>query len=194
MTRAEAEMLRTGLQWLRSTCGPGTEPIEDGALVAMVFQRVLTDADPETAPSPDRHRFLVEHRSDAPVEVDAPASEACCDAEVVEVGAGPKRGHLSHTIPPATRRAVFHRDRYRCRVPGCSNRLWLDLHHVRFREHGGSHHESNVVVTCCVHHGLIHRGYLDVHVEGGGFRFTFPDGRRVSRRHRTAATVEARAP
>ena len=34
-------------------------------------------------------------------------------------------------IPPATRRAVLQRDEHRCRVPGCKNTSFLDLHHVR---------------------------------------------------------------
>jgi hypothetical protein len=177
----DAEMVRMGLQLLRASCGPGTELLEDGALLAMIVQRSIVDADPETAPTPDRHRFVVESRSDQDASHVVPA-EACCDAEVVEMGAGPKRGHVSHTIPPARRRAVLHRDRFRCRVPGCTNRLWLDLHHVDPRENGGSNAESNLLTACCVHHRMIHEQYLEVYAENGGFRFVFPDGRQVGGR------------
>ena len=37
------------------------------------------------------------------------------------------------TVPPATRRAVLHRDHHCCTVPGCRNAAFLDLHHVKPR-------------------------------------------------------------
>ena len=40
-------------------------------------------------------------------------------------------------IPPATRRAVLQRDEHRCRVPGCKNTSFLDLHHIVPRSEGG---------------------------------------------------------
>ena len=163
MSPAEAELVGTVIQWFRASCGPGTEGIEEGALVAMMLQRVMADADPETAPQPQRHRFVVERWPDAPAEdVDPVVSEACCDAEIVEMGSGPDRGHVTRSIPPATRRAVLHRDGLHCRVPGCSNRLWLDLHHVRAREDGGSNAEANLVTLCCVHHRMVHLGQLEI--------------------------------
>ena len=174
MSAAEAEQVRLVLQWFRTTCGPGTEEVEDGALVAMMLQRVLADADAETAPSPDRHRFVVESR---PQE----ESEASCDAEVVDLGTGPDRGHVTRSIPPATRRAVLHRDAHRCRVPGCSNRLWLDLHHVRPRADGGSNAERNLVTVCCVHHRMAHQHQLEISVDRGDFRFVLPAARARSR-------------
>ena len=138
--------------------------MEDGALVAMALQRLVADADAETAPSPDRSRFVIEAdtASDDPVR-----AEACCDADVVEVGAGASRGHVTRTIPPATRRAVLARDRRQCAVPGCTNRLWLDLHHVVPRASGGSNAEGNLVTVCGVHHRMVHQGQLAIGVGGG---------------------------
>ena len=164
MSRAEAELVQAVLVWLRASCGPGTEGVEDGALVAMALQRLVADADPDTAPSPDRSRFVIEAAtaSDDPVR-----AEACCDADVVEVGAGPTRGHVTRTIPPATRRAVLARDRRQCSVPGCTNRLWLDLHHVVPRASGGSNAEGNLVTVCGVHHRMVHQGQLAIGVGGG---------------------------
>ena len=88
-------------------------------------------------------------------------------------------GTYAHCLPSEFAYANLGDYGFRCRVPGCSNRLWLHVHHVKFREHGGSHTEENLLTTCCVHHRLIHDGHLDVAGEHGSFRFTFPDGREV---------------
>ncbi len=86
-----------------------------------------------------------------------------CDAEVVagDDSAGTP-GHLSRTIPPATRRAVLIRDHGRCTVPGCRHNKYLDLHHIKWRTRGGSHHPLNLATVCSAHHGMIHNGVLRV--------------------------------
>jgi len=86
-----------------------------------------------------------------------------CDAEVVagDDSAG-TLGHLCRTIPPATRRAVFIRDKGRCAVPGCRNHKHLDLHHIKHYSRKGSHDPSNLVSICSTHHGLVHRDVLRV--------------------------------
>jgi hypothetical protein len=54
------------------------------------------------------------------------------------------------------------RDRFRCTVPGCTNRCG-SAHHVRFRSRGGSDDPSNLTFPCPVHHlEIIHRGYIRV--------------------------------
>ena len=95
------------------------------------------------------------------------------------MGPGPERGHVSRTIPPATRRAVLHRDGRRCQIPGCANWIWLDLHHVVPRGRGGPNRESNIVCVCNAHHDLIHKRRLAVELDGIGFRFVFPNGRTL---------------
>lgn len=72
-------------------------------------------------------------------------------------------------IPPAVRRAVLQRDERRCRVPGCRNATFLDLHHLRPRSEGGSHTPENLVTVCSAHHRALHRGEL--HSEGGAVQF-----------------------
>jgi len=86
-----------------------------------------------------------------------------CDAEVV-VGdpESPSAGHLSRTIPPATRRAVLIRDGGRCQVPGCRNRRHLDLHHVEPFADGGGHEPENLTTVCTTHHDLLHRDVIRV--------------------------------
>jgi hypothetical protein len=81
------------------------------------------------------------------------------------------------TIPPALRRAVLLRDQQRCRVPGCRNSLFLDVHHVELRSEGGRNEFANLVTLCGAHHRAGHRGHLviepDAHVGG---RFRHADG------------------
>ncbi len=86
-----------------------------------------------------------------------------CDAEIVagDDGAG-KPGHVSRTIPPATRRAVLIRDGMRCQAPGCRFEHNLELHHVDQHSHGGSNDPCNLVTTCSTHHDLIHKDVLRV--------------------------------
>ncbi len=86
-----------------------------------------------------------------------------CDAGVVagDDSAGTP-GHLSRTIPPATRRAVLIRDHGCCTVPGCRHNKYLDLHHIKWRTRGGSHNPLNLATVCAAHHGMIHNGVLRV--------------------------------
>ena len=49
---------------------------------------------------------------------------------------GPDQGHASRVNAPVLRRKLLHRAGWKCEVPGCTNRLWLDVHHLRFRSHG----------------------------------------------------------
>jgi hypothetical protein len=59
---------------------------------------------------------------------------------------------------------IFERDGWRCRVPGCTSRRNLQVHHVIFRSHGGSDDDANLVVLCAAHHlQCIHRGWLRCH-------------------------------
>lgn len=78
------------------------------------------------------------------------------------------------TIPVATRRAILARDGGRCQVPGCGNRLWLDIHHCTPWYSGGEHTQSNLLTLCRHHHGAVHEGRIKVHPSdkaGGKPRF-----------------------
>ncbi len=52
------------------------------------------------------------------------------------------------------RRAVVRRDG-RCRWPGCSRRLRLQVHHLHPSSWGGSDDTSNLASVCAYHHGLL---------------------------------------
>jgi hypothetical protein len=73
-------------------------------------------------------------------------------------------------VPPALRRAVLRRDERRCRVAGCRNATFLDLHHIRPRSEGGSHGADNLVTLCSAHHRALHRGELRSAGDASDFR------------------------
>jgi hypothetical protein len=68
-------------------------------------------------------------------------------------------------MPAGQRRdRIFERDQWRCRVPGCSSRDHLQVHHVVFRSHGGGEDDGNLAVLCTTHHLRgIHQGRLRCH-------------------------------
>ncbi len=190
MEPVEAEQVRALLSALRAAAGVSRDEVGDGALLAQVATRVLDELDSTEAPTGERFRVVIEHcsscgRTTAPeAEVsETHVGQACCDAEILEMRHGPTRGHVSRTIPPATRRAVLQRDHHRCQVPGCSNRLWLDIHHLDYRRNGGGHSEGNLLTVCCTHHQLVHDGLLGIEGEAEGLVFRFGDGRVVRVTH-----------
>jgi hypothetical protein len=88
------------------------------------------------------------------------------------------RAHAKQTIPPAVRRAVLQRDRRRCRVPGCRNATFLDVHHIVPRAEGGCNDAMNLLTLCGAHHRAIHRGELIVERNAEGTDFQHADGTR----------------
>ena len=86
-----------------------------------------------------------------------------CDCEEVagDESAGTP-GHVTRSIPPATRRAVLVRDGGHCQVPGCRRHRYLDLHHILPRSKGGGHAAANLVTVCSTHHELLHRDVVRV--------------------------------
>jgi len=88
---------------------------------------------------------------------------------VIEVGA------RTRTIPPALRRALYHRDRG-CRFPGCHTRLGQG-HHIRHWVHGGPTKLSNLALLCRRHHRAVHEGGYRLEREPDGtLRFYRPNG------------------
>ncbi|MCI0588670.1 MAG: HNH endonuclease [Planctomycetes bacterium] len=110
-------------------------------------------------------------------------ARAGCDAEVVALGSGEGAdGKASKTLPPKLRRAVLLRDGHRCVVPGCTNRLWLEVHHLIPRAAGGSNEAGNLATLCSTHHGLIHEGNLrSIRGEDGRLRWFGRTGREIGR-------------
>jgi hypothetical protein len=111
------------------------------------------------------------------------ARRLCCDASLVALaeraGKPLSVGRKTRAIPPALRRALRSRDRG-CRFPGCTERRWVDAHHIRHWAHGGETSLPNLVQLCGHHHRLVHEGGFAVERRPGDeVVFRRPDGRRL---------------
>ena len=77
-------------------------------------------------------------------------------------------GTPESVIPARNRRAVLARD-CGCRMPGCGRRArWSDIHHIKHREHGGTHELENLVTLCRFHHRYVHRKSLSLYWDADG--------------------------
>ena len=108
----------------------------------------------------------------------AKVEEVLCDGTVVTVrhleDETVETTERARAIPAATRRAILRRDGRQCQVPGCRNRLWLDLHHRVPWWKGGEHTGSNLLTVCRRHHGELHEGRITIRgpsTPGGPLRF-----------------------
>ncbi len=72
-----------------------------------------------------------------------------CDAAVCSHG-----GRNTTTIPPRVRREVLARDKHRCQAPGCGLTRFLEVHHVKPRNQGGTNQAENLVTLCASCHRL----------------------------------------
>ena len=113
------------------------------------------------------------------------ARRLSCDAGVVEIvedaeGTPLSVGRKRRTIAGALRRALHRRDGS-CTYPGCTNRLFLEGHHIKHWADGGETSLSNAILVCSLHHRHVHElGYA---VELGPDqrpRFRDPQGRLVA--------------
>jgi hypothetical protein len=91
----------------------------------------------------------MQHGGGKTVAIDASALErAQCDSQCIGSLDGDGPAVAVQEVPPRVRRLIFHRDGYRCRVPGCRSARFLEVHHIVHREHGGTHDPSNLLVLC----------------------------------------------
>ena len=118
-------------------------------------------ADVGTDVDRDEHRPALEPRPPAHAHVGIPRGDRTPTRKLTRA---------QQDIPPALRRAVLRRDERRCRVAGCRNATFLDLHHVRPRSEGGSHGADNLVTLCSAHHRALHRGELRSAGDASDFR------------------------
>jgi Domain of unknown function (DUF222) len=108
------------------------------------------------------------------------ARRLACDAGIVEVQVNERGeplsvGRRTRTIPAAIKRALLVRDKT-CRFPGCSNRLFLDGHHLQHWADGGETKLENLALMCTFHHKSLHQHGYSVEVAPGGalvFRDSF---------------------
>jgi hypothetical protein len=169
-----------------SDCGQGTQTA-NGELVAVGPEVVaLARCDGQEL------GHVTQAANDNPVPSDAAVSGTVHDDTAERDGNaaenGPARAHggapesttrsrARQTIPPALRRAVLARDQRRCRVPGCHNATFLDLHHLELRSEGGRNEAANLVTLCGAHHRAAHRGELVIDGStAASVRFLHADG------------------
>jgi hypothetical protein len=102
-----------------------------------------------------------------------------CDAQHIGNPAAGEPARATQTIPPAVRRQVMSRDHGQCVVPGCSNSIFVDIHHLELRSDGGQHDPDQLAIFCGAHHRALHRGQLLVTgTVSTGLEFSHADGMR----------------
>ncbi|MEJ7801312.1 MAG: HNH endonuclease signature motif containing protein, partial [Ilumatobacter sp.] len=70
-------------------------------------------------------------------------------------------GRSHRIVPDRTRRIIERRDRG-CRVPGCTARSFVEIHHIIHWLHGGTSDTWNLLSLCAKHHRQHHRGELGI--------------------------------
>ena len=108
------------------------------------------------------------------------ARRLLCDAGIVPIlngadGAPLDAGRKRRTLPAALRRVLVARDRG-CRFPGCTNRRFVDGHHLKHWADGGKTRLANTILLCSRHHTLVHEGGFRAVVHGDRLRFFDPAG------------------
>lgn len=147
----------------------------------------LAAASPEGRSGADRHQLVVVMKEEAVapegtlamVAGEGPLgvlAQACverlsCDATLVDAESGRKQ----RVVSPSMRRALQVRDGC-CRFPGCTNRRWVDAHHIIPWSRGGPTTKANLILLCTTHHRFVHE--LGYQIEGDAKRpiFRRPDG------------------
>jgi hypothetical protein len=161
-------------------CGDGAQ-LGDGQLVPVspeIVEMARCDAQ-ELAEAPT----LVTNDTPRVASGSMHSIGASSAANDVTVQAAAHVGHAvapraKQKIPPATRRTVLQRDEHRCRVPGCRNTSFLDLHHMMPRSEGGRNHADNLLTLCGAHHRAVHHGQLGIAGDAAAnLRFCHADGR-----------------
>jgi hypothetical protein len=128
------------------------------------------------------------NRDDPPALEDGPPLAAdtvrrlACDGAVVPLleadGVPLSVGRRTRVIHTALRRALKRRDGG-CTFPGCTQRRFLDAHHVKHWADGGETKPENLVLLCRHHHRFIHEGRCRLEPTDNGFQFLMPDGTPV---------------
>ena len=112
----------------------------------------------------------------------------CCDSGAVIIAhheknrSGRRRGtwmdvgRRTRVVSAAMRRALVLRDQG-CRFPGCTEKLFVDAHHVIYWSRGGPTALWNLILLCRRHHRCVHEGGYRIDTDRrGGLSFHRPDG------------------
>ncbi|HUQ04200.1 MAG TPA: HNH endonuclease signature motif containing protein [Kofleriaceae bacterium] len=93
---------------------------------------------------------------------DSTIAQAICDAQYIGRTDVLTPERAEQEVSPATARLVHRRDRGRCQVPGCRSARWLHIHHIIWREHGGSNDPRNLLCLCFAHHQAVHQQKITI--------------------------------
>ncbi len=91
-------------------------------------------------------------------------------------------GRAQHIVPDRVRTLIERRDHNICRVPGCTSKLGLEVHHIIHWEHDGPTDTWNLTLICGHHHRMHHRGSLGITGNADqvdGIKFTNSHGRVI---------------
>ena len=110
------------------------------------------------------------------------ARRLACDCGVVHLdedadGQPLSVGRRTRSIPTALARALARRDTT-CRFPGCTNRRFLDGHHLTHWIHGGATSLENLCRLCSSHHRYVHERGVSIELRDGEPTF-FHRGRQL---------------
>lgn len=146
---------------------------------------VIVTIDLETLENQLREKWLT-LPSGAQISAET-ARRLACDAELIPVVLGGASelldiGQAGHDFSVATRRLAWLRDAGRCAFPHCRNKP-RELHHIRFKRHGGAGTLDNGAWLCGYHHWLVHEGGWSLErTDQGDYLWTGPHGQQ-RRRH-----------
>jgi len=157
---------------------PNRTPIE--VLVTVPVAGLHTSAEASAPGAPTDIAMTADGEALAPATI----QRLCCDAGVVvaavdQHGEPLSVGRKTRTISAAIKRALLLRDAT-CRFPGCTNRHFVDGHHVEHWANGGETSLSNLMLLCSAHHRLLHEGGFSVVADAtDGWHFFDQRNRRV---------------
>lgn len=63
-----------------------------------------------------------------------------------------------HYIPTEVRREVYERAKGNCEFPGCGEKNYLKIHHLKHAAQGGPSIATNLILVCPYHHDMMHDG------------------------------------
>jgi aryl carrier-like protein len=163
--------------------------------LADAFLRLLEHGwDADVTARPHAHRTTVVLHVDieskaaelhlGPALTDAERRYLSCDAKIetwferdgVPIGAA----RTSRDLPRRLRRALEHRARGCCEVPGCSATAGLHAHHLIHWEDGGPTELWNVALVCPFHHRAHHAGIITIRGPASALQVTDRRGRTLS--------------
>ena len=139
-------------------------------------QEIVIELGPETLE--DGYRAALDDGTRVPAETFRRVACDCSVSAVVTDGAGrvvDAGARRSRVVSSALRRALRHRDPT-CTFPGCTNKAFLDAHHVKHWFHGGETTLENTTTLCRPHHTLVHEGGFTVARDDGVLVFRNPVG------------------